>query len=124
MSSNLREEDILIVENAARNLNEYQRLVDPVTSSWKILATCGKIGIEVGGKSGKLAIEAVGKKIPIIGLVIGLGFGIKRIWTGEIKKGVLEMASGVASCFPGVGTVISIGADVVLSGHDIYKLNQ
>ena len=73
-----------------------------------------KESVEVVGKvAAKETVEAVGKQgaksIPIVGLGIGLGFGLWRLIKGEPAKAVLEVASGAASCFPGVGTATSIG---------------
>ena len=52
-------------------------------------------------------------KIPVIGSLISLGFAIQRFSNGDIVGGMLEVGSGIASLFPGVGTVVSIGIDVL-----------
>lgn len=59
-----------------------------------------------------------------MGLAIGLGFGIVRFCKGEIAKGIMEIASGGSSCFPGFGTVVSISIDSALIGHDICELKN
>lgn len=75
----------------------------------------GKLGLKVGGKSfGK----AVLKKIPIVGGLLGLFFGIQRFKKGQVVEGMLEIASGIASVVPGVGTALSMGIDAFLLFND------
>ena len=45
--------------------------------------------------------------------------GIKRFGEGDILGGALEMVSGLASVFPGIGTGISLGIDATLLGLDV-----
>lgn len=63
---------------------------------------------------GKNALKVIGKalvKIPIVGVVISLAFAIQRFRRGDVFGGILDLLSGIASCFPGVGTVISFAID-------------
>jgi len=71
--------------------------------------------LKIGGKGGTKALL---KKIPVIGLLVGAGMAIKRMSDGDILGGLMELGSGVASLFPGVGTGISIGMDAALLGTD------
>lgn len=67
-----------------------------------------------GKTFGKTAL----KKIPVIGALMGLGFGIKRFTNGDINGGLLEIASGVASIVPVGGTVVSLAIDLFLAKRD------
>ena len=83
----------------------------------KVLA---KEGLKLAGKKGS---KVIAKKVPIAGLIAGLGFGISRLWSDKDYEGaVLEIASGLASCFPGVGTAISAGLDVAGIARDVDNL--
>lgn len=82
------------------------------------LELIGKVGLKggltmVAKKIFTKSLEKVLGKIPIIGALISLGFAIQRFTNGDIVGGVLSLASGIASIFPGVGTAISIGIDVL-----------
>ena len=68
---------------------------------------------------GKSAGELIGKEVPVLGLVLGVGFGIQRFCNGEILKGFGEITSGAFSCVPGVGTGVSLALDAAMLGDDI-----
>ena len=83
-----------------------------------------KIGTETMKKTGaKLATMATlkmgAKKIPIIGALFGAGFAINRALNNDWTGAGMEFASGVVSCFPGFGTVASIGIDGALIAKDM-----
>jgi hypothetical protein len=59
------------------------------------------------------------KKIPVIGLLVGVGFGVKRAMDGDFKGAGLEVASGAVSLLPGVGTAASVAIDVGSAARDI-----
>ena len=65
--------------------------------------------------------KSVIKKIPIIGAIAGLGFGIQRAMEGDWLGAAGEVASGVASTVPVAGTGVSVGIDAALMGRDIAK---
>jgi hypothetical protein len=65
----------------------------------------------------------LGKQIPLIGLAIGVGYGVFRIIKGEPIKAAMEFGSGVASCFPGIGTGVSIAIDSCIVAHDIKQMS-
>ena len=73
----------------------------------------------------KTVAKSVGKsmlkKIPIVGTLAGIGFGISRAMQGDYTGAALEVASGLAANIPGAGTAISAGIDLGLAGRDIYK---
>merc|ERR1712060_528472 len=86
-----------------------------------------KEAVEVAAKQGS---KSAGKVVP----VISLGFAAASIglrWANPKNRetpgkilynsvmSVAELGSGIAGCFPGVGTVVSIGMDVAIAGADI-----
>lgn len=58
-------------------------------------------------------LKFITKRIPILGTVLSIGMAINDFKDGKMISGVLNLASGIAALFPGIGTVISIGIDVV-----------
>ena len=80
-----------------------------------------------------VAAKATSKKIPVIAVGAGLVFGGIRVGVGiyhcvqgdtaqgvqEFFKAPLEVASGVAGSFPGVGTAASVCIDAGLCAWDI-----
>lgn len=59
------------------------------------------------------------KKIPLIGAVAGAAFAINRALEGDFTGAAMELASGVASTIPGVGTAVSVGFDAGLIAKDM-----
>ena len=88
-------------------------LLKPITNIFG--KTAGK---EAGKIAGKGASKSLFKKIPVVGSLLGLFFGIERFKKGDIIGGVGEIVSGVASIFPGVGTAISVVIDGLLMMKD------
>lgn len=78
--------------------------------------TAGKEAVEQGGKA---AGKSLLKKIPLLGLAMGLGFGAERAWKGDWTGAGLEVLSGAASTVPGFGTAASIATDAGLAYRDI-----
>ena len=68
---------------------------------------------------GKTMIKTGIKKVPILGAIAGLGFGVQRLLSGDPAGALMEVASGVASTIPGAGTAISIGIDSALIAKDL-----
>lgn len=92
----------------------------------KVAGLVGSKALQTGAKTagkiaGKSAAKVGLKKIPIVGAVLGVGFGIARIKKGDVIGGMLEFASGIASIFPGIGTAISLGIDGVILAKDIHS---
>jgi len=82
-----------------------------------------KTGVKIAGKGlGKGLAKGLAKgalkKIPGVGLIAGLGFGIERLMKGDLLGAGLELASGAASTVPGLGTAGSIGIDAALMARD------
>lgn len=76
------------------------------------------------GTIGKLFfkfLKPVLKRIPGIGSLISWGFAISRFKSGDLVGGLIDVASGIATLFPGIGTGISIGLDVLNAFLDTKK---
>ena len=89
----------------------------------------GKIVGKLMGKSaakiaGKGIAKSLAKKIPLLGAVAGVAFGIERAMKGDFLGALGEVASGVASTVPGVGTAISVGIDAALVAKDINEMQN
>ena len=96
-------------------------------------ATMKKVGTTAAGKAvGKVVAKTVGtavgksvlKKIPLVSAVAGTCFAIGRLKNGEWKAAGCEFLSGVAGCFPGLGTAASVAIDAGLAANDIHKATK
>ncbi len=76
------------------------------------------VGKVVGKGFGKAAL----KKIPVLGALMGLMFGIDRFKQGDWVGGLLEVGSGIASIIPVAGTAISLAIDGFLVFRDFKKI--
>lgn len=61
--------------------------------------------------------KAAAKSVPILGLVVGIGFGAWRYLQGDMTGAVLE----AVACVPGGGTATSLAIDAGLVARDVYK---
>ena len=89
--------------------------------------------IKGAGKSltsgvGKIAGKGLGKfgikKIPFVGAIAGLGFAASRLMKGDGLGAIGEVASGLASIVPGIGTAVSATIDAGLMAKDISKASE
>lgn len=79
-------------------------------------------GVKEGGKIASKAVgKSLAKKIPFLGAGMGALFAGQRMMDGDFVGGGLELASGVASIFPGIGTAISVVLDASLAARDVAK---
>lgn len=62
--------------------------------------------------------KSVLKKLPVIGLLAGLGFAGSALIKGDVIGAGLETLSGISSMFVGPGTVASMGIDAISAGRD------
>jgi plasmid maintenance system antidote protein VapI len=84
-------------------------------------ATAAKTAAKAGTKTlGKSLL----KKIPIIGALAGIGFGLSRLADGDLLGAAGEVASGLAGTIPGAGTAASIGIDAALIARDVSKSSE
>ena len=86
----------------------------------------GREGTEQAGKKivKQGAGKMLGKKIPLVGLGLGALFAAERLGRGDWGGALLELASGTASMFPGVGTGISVGIDSALMAKDMASMQD
>jgi len=79
---------------------------------------------KAGGKGlakmgGKFLGKSLLKKIPIVGALAGIGFGLSLLAEGDVLGAAGEVASGLASTIPGAGTAASIGIDAALAARNM-----
>ena len=67
---------------------------------------------------GKGALARIGKALPGVGLALGTYFAARRLGEGDIFGAMLEVGSGIAGLFPGVGTKLGLGLDAYLIARD------
>jgi GH24 family phage-related lysozyme (muramidase) len=77
-----------------------------------------KVGNSVAKKVSATTAKTIGKKIPFLGLGISSGLAISRASAGDYVGAAGEIASGVASIIPGIGTALSLGIDAALIHRD------
>lgn len=135
------------IEKGAEKINNskvgkaYGKTVTKIanTKTGKAVATATKtaankvantaVGKATGKVVGKVVSKTVGttvgksvlKKIPLVSAAAGAYFAYNRIKNGEWGAACCEFVSGVAGCFPGVGTGISLALDGGLATNDIYN---
>ncbi len=105
-----------------KNLAKFAKLSFKVLSKGGVKNLGKMLGKQTGKAIGKIGSKALGKsflkKIPGVGSILGLIFGIGKFIKGDYIGGVLEIASGIASIFPGVGTAISFAIDAIIAIRD------
>jgi hypothetical protein len=103
------------------------------TAGKTVAGVAGKAGAQVAEKVGAKGIAKVGakalgksllKKIPVIGLLAGVGFGLSRLAKGDYAGAAMELASGAAGTIPGIGTAASIGIDTALAAKDMGAFDK
>ena len=108
-----------LLNRAGNIFNKGKKFIDDgikTITSPKLLA---KLGIKTGGKG---VLKSLAKKLPLIGAVAGLVFGIERALGGDGLGAALEIISGILGA-TGVGGGASLGIDAFLIGRDIKKAN-
>lgn len=82
----------------------------------KITKGIGAIAKIGGGSILKIlgaGLKGIAKRIPFIGALISFKDAYERIQKGDITGGLISIGSGIATFFPGIGTAIAIGLDVL-----------
>tara|TARA_B100001093_G_scaffold359495_1_gene344163 strand:- start:254 stop:3448 length:3195 start_codon:yes stop_codon:yes gene_type:complete len=82
------------------------------------------VGKQVAKTTAKATTKGLIKKIPLIGAVAGLGFGLSRALKGDFLGAGMEVSSGLASIIPGAGTAASLGIDATLLARDVKKIKE
>lgn len=67
---------------------------------------------------GKGLGKQVLKKIPLVGTLLSVWMGIDRWKKKDYLGAFIEFGSGIAAAFPGIGTLVSIGLDLVNLARD------
>ena len=106
-------------ELSKRYGSKASRLLDAA----QVLGGAGLSGAkETLGKYSTKAASKIGlKKIPGIGTVVATGLAANRVASGDYLGAGLEMASGLASNIPVVGTAASLLIDGALVGKDYFS---
>jgi hypothetical protein len=78
----------------------------------------------VGKLLGKNLGKTVLKKIPLVGLLAGIGFGLQRAMEGDYAGAAMELSSGALSTIPGYGTAGSFAVDAALIARDLANQNK
>ena len=81
-------------------------------------STTGSVAKTVAGGMAGVGAKTALKKIPVIGALAGLGFGVSRLIGGDVSGAGMEVLSGLASIVPGIGTAASLGIDAALIAKD------
>ena len=76
---------------------------------------------KVGGKGGA---KSLFKKIPIVGLGLGTMFAVQRLMSGDTTGAAMELLSGLAGGFPGLGTAASLSIDGALMARDMGAFDK
>lgn len=86
--------------------------------SVKFTATATK---EVAKEAGEATLKSVAKKVPIVGVGVGVALAADRANAGDYVGASMEVASGVAGSVPVVGTAASIAIDAALMARDMGR---
>lgn len=90
-----------------------------------VAGAAGTSGARVAGRAGLKGLgKSILKKIPVVGLLAGVGFGLARAAKGDFTGAALELASGAAGTIPGIGTAASVGLDAALIARDVGKSGE
>ena len=79
----------------------------------KVIGSIAKLGSGSIFKLVGTMFKNIAKRIPFIGALISFKDAYDRIKGGDLMGGLISIGSGIASFFPGIGTAISIGLDVL-----------
>ena len=75
----------------------------------KVAAFFPNLGSKIFGTSGKAILKA----LPFVGSAFNLGYAWSDYEKGDYVSMTLNLGAAIAGLFPGVGTVVSIGLDVL-----------
>jgi hypothetical protein len=110
------------VDNIGKNAGKVTEKAGAKAAEKAGVKAAEKGGAKLATKTlGKAGLKSLVKKIPLIGALAGIGFGIQRAMEGDYLGAAGEVASGIASTVPGAGTAVSAVIDVGLAGRDIAK---
>ena len=81
----------------------------------------GSAHIITKSMSTKLAAKSIAKRVPFLGLAIGIFDAVNQAIEGDYDQAAIALGSGVLSTIPGVGTVASIGLDATNAYMDASR---
>jgi hypothetical protein len=108
-----------IGDNILKSVTETFSKVAGKSVIGRVIGNIASTFATLGGKLFKL-ISPVLLRIPGIGTIISWGFAYTRFKSGDTIGGIIDILSGIATLFPGIGTAIGIGLDVLNAFLD-YK---
>jgi len=76
-----------------------------------------------GREAAESIIRGAGKKLPLLGLAMAVGFAKERYEQGDIQGAALELVSGTLSLVPGIGTAGSVAVDSYLMARDLAQMS-
>ena len=71
---------------------------------------------------GKRFAKSVLKRLPIIGGIVSFAFAVKAFKDGKIALGISEIISGLLIFVPGVGPMLSLGADILIAWAEAKEM--
>lgn len=82
----------------------------------------------IGGQVGKQGFKQIAKRIPILGSLVGVGFGIDRLMKGDTRGAIYEFGSAGLGLLdllvPGLGTGLSLAADAGIVARDVKRAKE
>lgn len=109
-------------EKAVKAVSKGAQKVAQTAAGKAVKKAATKAAGKVAAKTGAKAVgKSLLKKIPVVSAVAGVCFAVGRAKEGDWKGACGEALSGVAGCFPGLGTAASTAIDVGLAGRDIHN---
>ena len=89
----------------------------------QLVGTVAEQTIKQGSKLGvKAGAKSLIKKLPIIGAIAGVAFGIQRALEGDLIGAGLEVTSGMLGLLPGLGSAVGLGIDGFLLARDLNAM--
>lgn len=99
-------------------------MLKPISGLFNGIGSVGKAIGKIGNTFSKIlgtafskllggGLKVIGKRIPLVGTLISFVDAYDRFKKGDILGGFISVGSGIATIFPGIGTAISIGLDVL-----------
>lgn len=127
--------EIGMMKGLKQSFDGMKGMLSGLKSLGKSISNIPKMLAKFGlGKGSAIAAKSIGKnlakslgknvlkRIPGVGLLISLWMAKERFNRKDYVGGLIELGSGFASLFPGVGTAISIALDLINLGKDnVFK---
>jgi hypothetical protein len=108
-----------IGDNILKSVTETFSKVAGKSVIGRVIGNVASMFATLGSKLFKILRPILGR-IPGIGTIISWGFAYTRFKSGDTIGGIIDVLSGIATLFPGIGTAIGIGLDVLNAFLD-YK---